>query len=633
MALKDAKAKASKAYAHGKTNVTKVVDAASPYLSKRGSIIDAAKGNLFEFPVFISSSVDLEYATATSSLLEQVYASYLQAAISINPVIDASMVRTGNQFSAFKSDTNKYLECVDTIAMPYATAMDHQEFITEGANIQFDVLAIEDRDAIGIIEEYNKEPLSEFDHFFQESKKNEKRRKPNYEKSKQQILNGNSSTQTSAQTNQQQTQSDIGKAIQQQHKDQYDKQVLNSIRRNAENATKKLATQQKQNKSTIKQLEQAKKEVGELYKDYQTKMTAFVEKQKKFNEQSKQDHDELEEGRKNLKNDRDFRNTQARIDFEFRNRADNRDEIRLQLELDAAERAAKDSEKKLREYEDKHAAALDELGYDPKTGTTRADRNEIRQINNDNYKNQIAVPELIDENKIRKLNTLKPLMMNVQLAILSDDGNVSRPINYVIGVKTHNRIVDASVLPDVARYPMKEMDKISRKAKWRAGELKFFKDIVFKINEKKQTAIDSKDPRRKWYRRLYELSHMKGDAPALAIVNDEKIGLATLRSQITEEFSHGIIPNSTLVISKADVINIKSQVNIDLLDGSTAVDLCKELFLMGIVVIDIDEESIKMLLPDLHGEFEVQSLAAVNKQLAELDTSGTKTRDIFKALG
>ena len=45
---------------------------------RKGSIVKSAQGNVFEFPVFISNSIPLDYATATTSLLEQIYAAYLQ---------------------------------------------------------------------------------------------------------------------------------------------------------------------------------------------------------------------------------------------------------------------------------------------------------------------------------------------------------------------------------------------------------------------------------------------------------------------------------------------------------------------------------------------------------------------------
>ena len=177
------------------------------------------------------------------------------------------------------------------------------------------------------------------------------------------------------------------------------------------------------------------------------------------------------------------------------------------------------------------------------------------------------------------------------------------------------------------------MNKIARKAKWRAGELKFFRDIVFKIKQKKQTAVDANNPKRRWYRRLYELAHMRGDAPAKAVMNGKNIAWSVVKSQVEQDFDFGIIPNASLIISASDVTNIKAKTGIDLLKGSSAKKLCKELFMIALVVIDTDAESIKILLPDNHDDFEVHSLASVNKQLAELSTAGSKTREIFKFLG
>ena len=229
---------------------------------------------------------------------------------------------------------------------------------------------------------------------------------------------------------------------------------------------------------------------------------------------------------------------------------------------------------------------------------------------------------------------MKPLMMTVDMNVEGKDGRIVQGVEYVVGVKCHNRLVDASTLPEVVEYPLKEMNKITRKAKWRAGELKFFKDILFKIPQKKQTAIDSRDPKRKWYRRLYELAHIKGDAPAKAVINGDSVVKAFFKDKLGKYGdTNGVIPNVSLVISKADVDIIKRETKIDLLKGSAAAKLCKELFLIGIIVIDNDAESIKVLLPDLHNDYEVHSLGSVNKQLSLLDTSGTKTRDMFKLLG
>ena len=264
-----------------------------------------------------------------------------------------------------------------------------------------------------------------------------------------------------------------------------------------------------------------------------------------------------------------------------------------------------------------------------------ADHDELMRIKkNEMYgKMKTSNIQYVDDSKCNKMNTMKPLLMKVTLSMLNKDDSI-QPIEYVIGVKTHNRVIPASILPEVAKYPLKEMDKISRKIKWRAGELKFLKDLVFRINEKKQTAADARDPNRKWYRRLYELAHMKGDAPATAVVQGKSIFGAFIRDkQGKSKLMHGFIPNAAIVMSQADVNNIKQQTEIDLLKGSSAKKFCGELFLMNLVVIDTDAGSIKIMQPDEANDYSVHSLASVNKQLAALDTAGTKTRDMFKLLG
>lgn len=133
---------------------------------RRGSIVKSAQGNVFEFPVFVSNSVPLDYATATVSLLEQIYASYLQMAVSMNPVVSADSIKNGLQFADYKTNTNKYLEYTDTTYQHEAC----HNVIQEGAlQFEFDMLSIEDSEARLINEAVDYQPLSEFDHFFQEA--------------------------------------------------------------------------------------------------------------------------------------------------------------------------------------------------------------------------------------------------------------------------------------------------------------------------------------------------------------------------------------------------------------------------------------------------------------------------------
>ena len=566
--------------------------ASEPYRSTGKSIIAAAKGNLFEFPVFISSSVQLDYATATSSLLEQVYASYLQSALSLNPIVDESLVRNKTPFAKFQSDTNRYVEYTD---MDYAHDAVHNEIVMEnGDSLEFDMMSIEDRDGKVIVEYYNKRPLSEFDHYFQEQDAKDYE----IERLTKKLENASKHIKD--------LKDDLSDA---NNAKDYFKNAATSASARADREAKR-ADKAEQRGVDAATLANYENQLNDYKKD--------IDEAKEALKESKNRSNEMESLRKLKKeiDDADKEYNLAVDKFNYQKSKDARDEARA----DRRDKLESDKFAHTKERE----RQTDEIRERERAEDWKRDLK---------FKYSVKAPEMLDETKIKKLNTMKPLMMNVQFHVQDKTGALSEAINYVVAVKTFNRIIDADTLPDVAEYPLKEMNKIARKAKWRAGELKFFRDIVFKVKQKKQTAVDSRDPKRKWYRRLYELAHMTGDAPTKAAIKGKNITWSVVKSQIEDDFDFGVIPNSTLVISSNDVVNVKAKTGIDLLNGHTATKLCKELFLIAMVVIDTDAESIKILLPDNHDDYEVHSLASVNKQLAELSTAGSKTRDIFKLLG
>ena len=567
--------------------------------SRRGSIINSAKSNIFEFPAFISSSVDVDYATATTSLLEQVYASYLQMAISANPVIDAKTARNGQQFADYKTDTNKYLEYTD---MDYAHDACHAVYHNPECITEFNMISIDDMTAQYINEYCDHEPLSEFDHFFQEAtKRTHQPYDPNdYSSSSSSDSDsyiddddGNKSTSTS--TSRTDTPSRVSMDIQDAQLTKLEEEIY-KLQREAESITDDEIKRKVQNE--LKKLEadanKAKNE-EELSKkklnDYNKSIDKLDAEIKKLKAEGKIKEEESD--RFNLKNKRDkgyYDAKRSKEDYEL-------------------------AQKKNRDYE--------------------SDREEDRKMSREKhaFDTKVHGPQMMDETKIQKLNTMKPLMMSVNMKLTNSKGEITGVTEYVAGVKVHARLVDADILPEVAEFPLKEMNKLTRKAKWRAGELKFFRDIVFRIKQKKQTAIDSRDPKRKWYRRLYELAHMKGDSPSTALAEGSSIPRAMVNQLVGKGNPNGVLPNASIIVSKGDIDNIKSQTGIDLLNSKTAANFCNELFLISFIVIDTDAQSVKLMLPDLHNDFEIHSMASINKQLATLDTSGDKTRELLKTLG
>lgn len=561
--------------------------------SRRGSIINSAKSNIFEFPAFISSSVDVDYATATTSLLEQVYASYLQMAISANPVIDAKTARNGQQFADYKTDTNKYLEYTD---MSYAHDACHAVYHNPECITEFNMISIDDMTAQYINEYCDHEPLSEFDHFFQEATKRTHQQYEDedylsrsgthhtYDDDGHERYTGRTDSPSKVDTELQDAQ--LTKLEEEIYKLQREAEAItdDEIKQKIKDELRKLNADankaQHEEKLSEKKLNDYNKSIDKLNAEI-TKLKA----EGKIKEE--------ESDRFNLKNKRDkgyYDAKRSKEDYEL-------------------------AQNKNRDYE--------------------SDREEDRKMSREKhaFDTKVHGPQMMDETKIQKLNTMKPLMMSVNMKLTNSKGEITGVTEYVAGVKVHARLVDADILPEVAEFPLKEMNKLTRKAKWRAGELKFFRDIVFRIKQKKQTAIDSRDPKRKWYRRLYELAHMKGDSPSTALTEGNSIPRAMVNQLVGKGNPNGVLPNASIIVSKGDIDNIKSQTGIDLLNSKTAANFCNELFLISFIVIDTDAQSVKLMLPDLHNDFEIHSMASINKQLATLDTSGDKTRELLKTLG
>lgn len=697
----------------------------------QGSVIKSAKGNIFEFPVFISSSVPFDYATAASSLLEQVYASYLQMAISINPVIDNKTALNGQQFSKYKSNTNKYLECVDASYQKdacYNKIVIEPTISEDGRIIEFSLMTIDDDDAYFFNEYLDYEPLSEFDHFFQEATQNtskhteftdddfKKTTKATTTYGKQTTTANNTTTgsktthtkgETSSRTDYTYTNNSGGNGSgngsgRGGSKSQIDHTTTTGDKSTDRSRQTTLSTDSGWSRAsgtdetettTGPSRAEIEKMLSEIYgldlkneeferiinaKDaleddegnsyeYQDLKTELETRKENLNRLRETCSDEWLKYEKNrLKAESELSQINQRI-----KEATEQDEIdRLKDEKELVKKKLNDYEKDHKQQQDKINAEIGKLRSDiamaaKKYGidienlklNKKKDAREQAKLDMEKLdtkiklekhkweqqdrraqkmslanQSRIHAPQFMDETKIQKLNTMKPLMMTVDMNVESKNGGLYG-VQYIVGVKTHNRLVDADTLPEVVEYPLKEMNKITRNAKWRAGELKFFKDILFKIKQKKQTAIDSRDPKRKWYRRLYELSHMKGDAPAAAVINGDSVIKTFFKDKLGKYGdSYGVIPNASLIISKSDVDAIKRETKIDLLKGSTGAKFCKELFMIGIIVVDIDAESIKVLLPDLHNDYEIHSIASVNKQIALLDTTGNKTKEMFKLL-
>ena len=511
------------------------------------SIAARAAKNIFEFPVFVSKSVPLNYATATCSLLEQMYASFLQMTISLAPIVDMEAIHSGNPFSGLKTASiNSFLECGD---WEFSQEACYNLINNENGTFEFSLVQYNDDTAHAILESVENMNLDHYAHFFTEAKTDGKGKGK-----------------------------DKGKGNKPADANKLD-------------------------------------DLGYRIEDTAVDDEGNVVAQRRTT-------------RKDRQEDRDQR----------------------KFEDDLGYNLASGTTRKDRQEKRDQAEFEDNVGYDSDTGTTRKDRQEQRdelasQMNfqktkNDHQRTRVEVlkqaemqaPVMLRDQDVTKINTMKPLLMNAQMGYVEKDKSGEaigiQKMNYVVGVKTFVRLIDPKMMPEVVKFPDKN-NILLKRAKYRAGELKYWKDFKFDIKGKKQAAYDiGMTPEKKWYHRLYQMAHLRDDALAPMVAAGGLKGLGKKWNTART----GMIPNCSIVITQEDVNNIKSETGKDLMKPGTAASLCKEMFLISFVVIDIDQEAVKILIPDMHKDFEVQSLDAINKQLSVLNTSGVKTNEIFKHL-
>ncbi len=464
---------------------------------KNSSIVQNAKKNIFEFPVFVASSVPLTYATATATLLEQMYASFVQMTLSQTPVVDAKDIARGEKSG---SDPFRYLRSADindfleSYELEFQKDSVHNIIINEqvGNTYEFELVSYNDNTAEAILEAVEHMNVDPYAHFFQEADN------PDAEA------------------------------------------ALKEARKAAARKRRELEHEEDRERA-------ANEEQRAQNQDRRGRYKAVYDRQKSLD-----------------------------------------DHLKFQMDM-----------------------------------------------SNSLYG---TPPKMLKEGDINKLNTMKPLMMEAHFGAYTknDKGQIGsiEQTSMIIGVRSYCRLVNSEELPEMAKYSDSK-NVLMRHAKYRAGEMKYWSDFRFDIKGKKNDVYENiTSPEKKWYKRLYQLAHMRDDAIAPLVA---KGGAMHAINRISKA-SNGMIPNCSLVISQADVDYIKAvtsqdgRTGINLLNPSTAKKLCSDMFLICLVVIDPDRESVKMFIPDLNSDWEVQSIDAINRQISTMNAAGIKSNEIFKAL-
>lgn len=222
-----------------------------------------------------------------------------------------------------------------------------------------------------------------------------------------------------------------------------------------------------------------------------------------------------------------------------------------------------------------------------------------KPVKQDNVKQFVAAPQILKDNEIRKINQMDPWMIQVTFRVKADDGSLDSIIPFLIGVKGVMHAVRARDLQDDLYGIVTGNNKGLQKIRYKTGEISFI-DYMFNASQLKKDAMKNIDHNKRWVnnlKRLAELANLKGSS----------------FKQIVELLNKGDvpIPNATLILTREDVQDLKDTSGVDINKLNVARTLLKNLFLISIIIVNIEDQTMKILYGNMSSDWQIQSMATI----------------------
>lgn len=269
---------------------------------------------------------------------------------------------------------------------------------------------------------------------------------------------------------------------------------------------------------------------------------------------------------------------------------------------DDAKKSSDDPTKKIKRYE------FDGTGYIDTKVKVNNQKVTTRTTKALTVKAPIEAPKLLRDADIKKINGMLPYTIDATFRVRAKNG-VGYDVHFIIGVKTVLHLINVNDLKDDLQEIITGNIKSLQKVRYKTGEIKFM-DYIFNFKGLKKDAAKRINYNKKWInslKRMADYNKLNG----------------TMYKKATDYAFKGsvAIPNGTIILSQSDVTSLIDSTGIDLGKVSNAKRLAKSLFLIAVAIVDPSAGSMKVLFPDSDNDWDIQSLAAIDAELAKTDNS------------
>lgn len=221
----------------------------------------------------------------------------------------------------------------------------------------------------------------------------------------------------------------------------------------------------------------------------------------------------------------------------------------------------------------------------------------------------VDTPKLLKDVEIKKINGMLPFAMEATFRVKLKNGNLDRDVKFIINVKSVLHLINPKDLGEDLREIVTGNIKKLQKVRYKTGEITF-KDYMFNSTNIKKDAAKGIAYNKKWLNTLKRLAEFK------------KVNGALLKDPAKIIAKGDVpIPNGTMVLSQADVTTLTAETGIDLSVVSNAKRMANSLFLIAVAIVDGSAGTMKVLFTDTDADWDIQSLAAIDAEVAKTDNS------------
>lgn len=201
---------------------------------------------------------------------------------------------------------------------------------------------------------------------------------------------------------------------------------------------------------------------------------------------------------------------------------------------------------------------------------------------------------ILQDNDVKKSNELVPTILRLKVILANKNGDMQQSYEFTLGVKAHLHPVDSDEMVKNMVSACRNNNKVFDFIRWTTGEISFFKDFLFSIDEMKDDVV----------------SKSKGASPWWSLLKRRK-ALAKIKRRAL--LGNRLLPNATIVISAEEVEFIKSEYGYDLMDKRLVNKIMDTYFLLGFVILDPSTE-IAYLMFDGNIDFQTITFDGLNRE-------------------